>query len=225
MSNRRFLLFLLGAIVVAAILEPWSPRKSTTQLEWQPNMYRQESVHALGVDRVNPALPAMRTPPAHTIPVNYDPYPTAEDTAAIDQLVDPLPINAQTLATGQKLFNTFCIVCHGARADGLGYVVPHMTQPPPLIEGAPLQFSDGRIFTIITEGVGNMPPYQTELQPSERWAIVHYVRVLQMAANPSPEQLAQAQASGMDFSQDYPEAEGPHGPIPGTEAIPRNPKQ
>lgn len=190
------------------------------QYEWQPDMYVQPYVQALGTDNVNPNLPAMRTPPAGTVPVHYTAFPQNADVTGEDQLANPLPVTPAVLAKGQQLFNHYCIVCHGARADGLGYIIPHFTQPPPLIAGAPLSFSDGRIFTIVSQGLGVMPSYQTELDPAERWAIIHYVRVLQRAANPTPSDLAQAQQQGMDFSNDFPPAESPQGPIPGRDAIP-----
>lgn len=213
---------LAGAAGLALLLAGCAGPGTTTtpQLEYQPDMYVQSYVQPLGTDTVNPALPAMRTPPAGTVPINYTPFPQPSDAANLDQMVNPLPINQAVLDKGRQTFNNYCIVCHGARADGLGYIVPKMTQPPPLIVGSPLQFSDGHIFNIITNGQGNMPPYQTELSPAQRWAVIRYVRVLQLAANPGPQGMAAGQAQGMDFSQDYPPAESPSGPIPGVDAIP-----
>lgn len=207
------------ALSLAACAGPG--RKSSTQLEWLPNMYVQPSVHAMGTDELT-GQPEVRVPPAGTVPVNYEPFPQPSDVTGMDHLVDPLPVTPAVLGTGRKLFNTYCIVCHGARADGLGYIVPHMTQPPPLIAGAPLLFTDGRIFSIMTSGQGNMPPYQNLLQTQQRWAIVHYVRVLQRAANPTAADIARADQQGMDFSGDYPPAQGQNGMIPGTEAIPHD---
>lgn len=200
---------------------PLYPARRLTEALGGARVYlkREDLLHT-GAHKIDPG---MRTPPAGTVPTNWVPFPQAWDTANLDSIRNPLPVNAQVLATGRKLFNTYCIVCHGAHADGLGYVVPKMTQPPPLTAGAALTFSDGRIFSIITGGLGNMPPYQTELDPSARWAIVHYVRVLQRAANPSPADMAYAQeANGMNFANDYPPAMTPNGPEPGTEAIPHN---
>jgi mono/diheme cytochrome c family protein len=197
------------------------PGKTTqTQLEWQPDMYVQPYVQGLSTDHLNPNLPAMRTPPAGTVPVDYTPFPQPSDVTGMEQIANPLPASPEVLAKGRQLFNNYCIVCHGALANGLGYIVPKMTQPPALIAGAPLLFTDGRIFSIITSGQGNMPSYQTELDPAQRWAIIHYVRVLQRAANPSNADIARAQRTGMDFSKDLPPAEGPQGPIPGAQAIP-----
>ena len=219
-NTRLAVLVPAAALLVSACAGPG--KKSSTQLEWLPNMYVQPSEHAMGTDPLTGAI-EVRTPPAGTVPIDYTPFPQPSDVVGMDHLVDPLPVTPAVLATGRKLFNTYCIVCHGARADGLGYIVPHMTQPPPLIAGAPLLFTDGRIFSIITSGQGNMPSYQNLLQTEQRWAIIHYVRVLQRAANPSPADMAAAAQQGMDFSDDYPPAQGRNGMIPGTEAIPQNP--
>ncbi len=198
--------------------------KSATQLEYQPDMYVQPYEQAFGTDHVNSQIPNMRVPPAGTVPVDWVPFPQNSDVTGEDNLANPIPVNWQTLSKGRQIFDTYCIVCHGAEATGLGYIVPYMTQPPALIAGAPLKFSDGRIFTIISEGLGNMPSYRTELDPAERWTVIHYLRVLQRAANPTAADTALAEKQGMDFSKDLPPAQGVKGILPGSEAIPHNPK-
>ncbi|MGH9466942.1 MAG: c-type cytochrome [Terriglobales bacterium] len=200
-----------------------SGTKSSTQLEYQPDMYVQPYLQAFDTDHINPKLPAMRVPPAGTVPVDWVPFPQNSDVTGEDHLANPIPLTPVTLRKGRQIWDTYCIVCHGAEATGLGYIVPHMTQPPPLISGAPLAFSDGRIFTIVSEGLGNMPSYRTELDPAERWTVIHYLRVLQRAANPTPADLARAEQQGMNFSGDLPSAQGPTGMIPGSAAIPHNP--
>lgn len=218
--SHKLIAVLAGAAMLALAGCAGPGTKTSTELEWQPDMYKQPYVQALGTDNVNPALPAMRNPPANTVPVDWVPFPQPADITGMDHLSNPIPINATTLAKGRQIFDTYCIVCHGPKADGLGYIVPKMTQPPALIAGAPLLFTDGRIFSIITSGQGNMPSYATELDPAERWAVIHYVRVLQRAANPTAADMARAEREGMNFSTDLPPAEGPNGPIPGALAIP-----
>ncbi|MGH9416275.1 MAG: c-type cytochrome [Terriglobales bacterium] len=221
-GRRPALITALGAALLAFTLAGCAGpgTKTTTMIEYQPDMYVQPYVQAFGTDHVDPTLQAMRVPPDGTVPVNWVPFPQPVDVTGEDQLLNPLPVTPGVLQKGRQVFDTYCIVCHGATANGLGYIVPKMTQPPPLIAGAPLLFTDGRIFTIITRGQGNMPSYATELDPVERWAVIHYVRVLQRAANPSPADLARAQQQGMDFSKDLPPAQGVNGIIPGSQAIP-----
>ena len=80
-------------------------------------------------------------------------------------------------------FNTFCIVCHGPRAEGNGSIVgPGLFPAPPSLHSeAARGFKDGRIFHVITRGQNKMPSYAGDLTPEERWSVVHYVRALQKA--------------------------------------------
>ena len=94
---------------------------------------------------------------------------------------------------GQKLFNTVCIVCHGKYALGDGTVPQRgFPAPPSLLDRKERDFTDGRIFHVITTGQNNvMPPYAGVLTPEDRWAVVSYVRALQ-AAFPAPPAVPQA---------------------------------
>ncbi len=212
MSNARKIRGLLScglALALAGLFAGCGPQlKSKPELEYRnpylPEMYRQEAMQAQQLDRFDHNRPDMRVPPKGTVPVGYVPFPQPADLAAIDTMIDPLPITPRVLATGRHFFDTFCIVCHGPIANGHGYIVPHMTQPPPLFKPPVTQWSDGRIFLTITEGLGTMPPYRTEMTPSQRWAVVHYLRVLQFAANPSPQALAAEQQEGMSYAGDHP---------------------
>lgn len=201
--------------------------KASPQLQYRtaflPEMYEGAPVQPQSVDSQDGNRAETRVPPADTVATNFVPYPLDDDQPAIDQQHNPLPMTMPVLQAGRKYFDTYCIVCHGPRADGLGYITPHMTQPPPLFGPDVMSWSDGRIFYTITNGLGQMPSYRTELDPAQRWAIVHYVRVLQRAAHPSAADLALAQQEGADFSGDYPPAMGPKGAIPGVDAIPKNP--
>jgi hypothetical protein len=55
-----------------------------------------------------------------------------------------------------------------------------------------------------------MPSYAYQLDPAQRWAVVNYVRVLQRAARPTPEDLKQLKALGIDFSEDEPDTSAPN---------------
>lgn len=224
------LALLLGLTAAGCQAWPKGPgTKATPQLQYRtaflPEMYEGPPVQPQSVDPLDHNAPETRTPPNGTVAVNYVPYPLNDDQPVIDAMQNPLPTSMQVLNAGRKYFNTYCIVCHGPRADGLGLITPYMVQPPPLFGPTAMAWSDGRIFYTITNGFGRMPSYRTELDPAQRWAIVHYVRVLQRAAHPTAADLALAQQEGMDFSGDYPSVTGPKGTIPGVEAIPKNPAQ
>jgi len=104
----------------------------------------------------------------------YEPAP-----AAVDKLKNPLPQGARLIRSGQILFYNRCVQCHNPGGYGYGtvgqYLVPH---PPDL--GAPLvqNITDGAIFWHITMGQGKMPGFRHWTTPSERWALVGYVRSL-----------------------------------------------
>src|SRR5271156_5124571 len=89
------------------------------------------------------------------------------------------------LLKGQHLFNTYCIVCHGTRAEGNGFIIPKFPQPPSLHSDKVRNWTDGRIFHVITTGQNLMPSYASQITPDERGAIINYVRVLQRAVNPT----------------------------------------
>jgi len=184
-------------------------------------MYHQLAVRTQSLDtRAHPTT-GMRLPPPGTIPVNYVSYPQAEDVALLNTVVNPMPLTLPVMLAGQQYYDTYCIVCHGPRGDGFGYVVPYMTQPPPLFAPDVLTWSDGRLFQTITAGQNHMPPYRTELDPAQRWVIVRYVRALQLAANPPPEALDMAARKHLSLDSDFPPALTRHGYEPGQNALPR----
>ena len=180
--------------------------KSFTQLEYMPDMYRQHSMHAQEYDPTVANGEGMRLPVAGTVPRGYEPYTIAiTDTNAANALPNPLHPTTDVMEAGRKYFNTYCIVCHGARGDGMGYIVPKFTMPPILYSDKVMAWSDGRIYHTITMGQGLMPSYATQILPEQRWAIVYYVRALQKAAHPTPQDLQAARSSLITLDTDLPD--------------------
>ena len=98
--------------------------------------------------------------------------------AAADQLVNPAPRTAQSLASGEATFRRFCVPCHGPLAHGDGPVGPLMGAPNltlPLTQGR----SDGYIYVYIRHGGVLMPSYGYGVKPQDAWDVVNYVRKLQ----------------------------------------------
>lgn len=89
---------------------------------------------------------------------------------------------------GRERFNIYCALCHGETGNGQGLVAVH-AQKTGAAAFAPTSFHqdrlrhapDGQIFATITNGKSNMPPYAMQIPVDDRWAIVSYVRVLQLA--------------------------------------------
>jgi hypothetical protein len=96
----------------------------------------------------------------------------------------PVPITMELLERGQQRYNIYCSPCHSRLGDGKGMVVQHGFIPPPDFHSERIrEFPDGEIFDVISNGVRNMPPYGDQVQVHDRWAIVSYVRALQLSQN------------------------------------------
>lgn len=139
---------------------------------------------------------AVRKPPAGTLPVSgYAPYAYTDNAVAGRELKNPLPRSKEVLMRGQKVFNTYCIVCHGPRGEGDGHIVPKFPRPPSLQSEKVRAWADGNIFDVITRGQNLMSSYATAVPVKDRWAVIHYVRVLQRANKPTAEDLKALEAS------------------------------
>ena len=165
--------------------------KSQPTFEYMPDMSYGPRVAAQHEDPLRAGEPVMRPPVPGTIPRDYTPYPYAQaDTAqAQAELTNPLPRTADVLGRGQRVYMTYCVVCHGPKGDGQGYIVPKFPMPPSLFSDKVRNWNDGRIFHVITRGQNLMPPYASQILPEDRWAAIHYVRVLQRAAHPNPQDV------------------------------------
>ena len=96
----------------------------------------------------------------------------------------PLPIDMKLLERGQNRFNIYCSPCHGLQGDGDGLVaVRGMKHPPTYHQDRLRQVPNGYIYDVITNGFGIMLDYSAQIAPRDRWAIVAYVRALQLSRN------------------------------------------
>jgi mono/diheme cytochrome c family protein len=152
--------------------------------EWVNPMLQQPKVKPYRKSVFYPDQIAMRAPPPGTrdastpedAPVATGRNPDGTPVARI-----PVALSPELLETGRKRYDVFCAVCHGVLGDGQGPVARNMSlrQPPSLL--ANWQRPDGFFFTAITEGYGYMPSYRPWLGTEERWAVVAYVRALQLS--------------------------------------------
>ncbi len=101
-----------------------------------------------------------------------------------DKLVDsmPVPVTRDLLARGRERFNISCMPCHSELGDGKGMVARRGYLNPPSfhddrLRNAPL----GHFYRVMTYGSGAMPDYAQQIAPADRWAIVAYIRALQLS--------------------------------------------
>jgi mono/diheme cytochrome c family protein len=94
----------------------------------------------------------------------------------------PFPVTAEVMQRGQERYQIFCAMCHGATGDGDGMIVRRgFRQPPSYHEDRLRQARVGHFFRVMTEGYGAMPSYRAQVPVQDRWAIIAYVRALQLS--------------------------------------------
>ena len=99
-----------------------------------------------------------------------------------DALRTPPPVTPALLARGRERFDIFCSPCHGFDGTGDGRVVQRGFPQPPSYLSARLRDAPAAHFVdVITNGFGVMYPYADRVAPADRWAIVAYIRALQLA--------------------------------------------
>jgi mono/diheme cytochrome c family protein len=95
---------------------------------------------------------------------------------------NPYPLNIALLQRGQERFDIFCSPCHSVAGDGDGLVArrgfPH---PPTFHQDALRRAHDRHFYDVITNGYGVMYSYADRVPPADRWAIVAYIRALQLS--------------------------------------------
>lgn len=97
----------------------------------------------------------------------------------------PVPVTKELIDRGQNRFNVYCIVCHGATGNADGMVVRRGFPKPPTYHDDRLRNAPvGHFFDVMTNGWGRMNSYAAQISPADRWAIVAYIRTMQMAQNP-----------------------------------------
>lgn len=95
---------------------------------------------------------------------------------------NPLPVTTALLARGRERFGIYCAPCHGAAGDGQGMIVQRGFPAPPSYHGARLREApDRHFYEVISDGYGDMYGYADRITPDDRWAIIAYIRALQLS--------------------------------------------
>jgi len=92
----------------------------------------------------------------------------------------PVPVNEQLVARGADRYRIYCQPCHDAKGDGKGILFQRGNVPTASFHQEKiLNYPDGQIFDVITNGQGLMAGYKWPIPPADRWAIISYVRQLE----------------------------------------------
>lgn len=97
---------------------------------------------------------------------------------------NPFPISNTALTRGKDLYNIYCGICHGEKADGAGYLVrdnggKYPAAPANLMLDDHINSTEGRYYHAIMRGRNMMGSYADKLSYEERWDVIHYIRSLQ----------------------------------------------
>jgi mono/diheme cytochrome c family protein len=96
----------------------------------------------------------------------------------------PFPVTMDVLARGQERYNIYCTPCHSRVGNGVGMIVQRGYNKAGNFHTARLQAAPlGHFFNVMTNGYGTMPDYSAQVSPQDRWAIVAYIKALQLSQN------------------------------------------
>lgn len=113
------------------------------------------------------------------VPVNTGRVPGT--TNFVD--LSPLPVTSLILARGQQRYTIYCAPCHGQTGEGNGITkkIGAMAVVANLHDKRIVELPDGDIFNTVSNGKNNMQGYAPQISVEDRWAIIAYLRALQLS--------------------------------------------
>lgn len=206
---RYFLLgFLLLGLLVVSVAGFRGSLTRRPPIEIIPDMDRQAKLRPQSANAFFPDGLSSRRHPAQTIArsqpvlVGGEPVPPFADhpfntgyqpgTTNFVEL-SPVPVSETLLARGRERFTIHCQPCHGAAGDGKGPTTKYgMVVIGNLHDPRIIQQTDGEIFHTIGQGKNLMQGYEANLVAGDRWAILAYVRALQLSRLASRDEVPEA---------------------------------
>ena len=134
----------------------------------------------------------MRTPPEGVVArdeIVGDPHLSDGRIGDAWATTFPVPVDDALLRRGRERYGVFCAPCHGHSGEGDGMVALRANElmegtwvsPSNLHDAAVVERPVGHLYNTIRRGVRKMPPYGSQVPVLDRWAIVSYVRALQLS--------------------------------------------
>ncbi|MFQ5809369.1 MAG: c-type cytochrome [Armatimonadota bacterium] len=173
---------LLPVIVLGGL---WGTRRDLSKPNWFVPTRMAESP-AYKTQSANPVLPdnmTMQPPVPGTLARGAHPFhfgSTDDDRArAGRELANPFSPSPESLGRGQFVYETYCLVCHGASGRGDGPMIPRFPNPPSFLAEGARELSDGEMFHTITLGRNKMGSHASQVSWDDRWQVILYIRSLQ----------------------------------------------
>jgi mono/diheme cytochrome c family protein len=105
-------------------------------------------------------------------------------------LSNPLPLTQAIAERGRRVFNDHCAICHGTVGNGVPLLSrAYGGKPGNFLSNEIRARPDGHYFGVLMLGKNAMPSYAADLDEDDRWAAVHYIRIVQRAQNAKDEDL------------------------------------
>lgn len=122
--------------------------------------------------------------PNGSVPYYYKDTEPERARAIAEIINNPYPITEHALEEGEELYQIYCGICHGKKADGDGFLVrddggKYPSQPANLTNKDFTASSNGRFYHAIMYGKNVMGSHADKLSYEERWNVIHYIRSLQ----------------------------------------------
>jgi len=144
--------------------------------------------------------PIMALPPAEpAIAVEVQGRSLASaGAAAASGYANPMAITLAFIARGRDRYDVYCAPCHSRTGDGDGMIVRRGFPAPPSYHSERLRAApDSHFFQVISDGFGVMYPYADRITPEDRWAVVAYIRALQLSRHASSAELDASDAAAL----------------------------
>ena len=195
-TTKTLLLAAIMAVGALALSGCFGSEKEKRGLRYMPDMYESpalkstETMTVIDYDDEGNIVqvrevPGLLPPPSGARARNL-PYSAAMGAWESEEHAknaNPLVLDAQTLRLGRIKYENYCAVCHGRDGNvDNNYLGDKFSAIPSLNNDIMAEKTDGHIFDVITHGIRRMPNYRAQLLPDERWAVIHYMRVLQGVA-------------------------------------------
>jgi mono/diheme cytochrome c family protein len=111
----------------------------------------------------------------------------------------PFPVTAEVLERGRQRFDIYCTPCHGPLGRGDGMIVQRgFKRPPTFHSDQARQLPPGFFFDVITNGFGAMADYSAQVPVRDRWAIVAYIRALQLSQHAAVDDVPAAKRGDLE---------------------------
>ncbi len=156
---------------------------------------RADTAYFTGKKTKTPGAPQSAPTPAGPQPTAGS-STTAQNAFPDDVDVFPFPIDEETVKRGRQRYDIFCAVCHGQTGYGDGMIVRRGFRRAASFHDDRLrQAPVGHFFDAVTNGWGAMPSYASQIPVQDRWAIISYIRALQLSQQNAKTQNAATPAA------------------------------